>query len=50
MPKAPPPGAAPPRRGPPGLDLGHVPGDLRRIAIIAAIVVVLLVVLSLTLR
>ncbi|HEX77338.1 MAG TPA: hypothetical protein G4O03_02875 [Dehalococcoidia bacterium] len=38
------------RKGPPGFDLSYVPGDLKRIVILAGIVLVLLVVLSLVLR
>ena len=39
-----------PRRGAPGLDLSYVPGELKRIVILAGVVLVLLVVLSLVLR
>ena len=48
--KTPPPAAAAPRRGQPSLDLSYVTGDLRRILILAIVVIVLLVVLSLVLR
>ena len=48
--KTPPPAAAAPRRGQPSLNLSYVTGDLRRILILAIVVIVLLVVLSLVLR